>query len=134
MESIKWKRRDDDLTITVRLKTERLSLAGYKYAGEEQYPILLVGEKGVIDEQGGSRSTFHVDASVKALSKSGFHMDSFEMEVAGELVHAHADGEDLEALYREEVTIPCESIIYGVSVRSVFFSVTSRSFRVLFHV
>ena len=50
MESIKWKRRDDDLTITVRLKTERLSLAGYKYVGEEQYPILLVGEKGVIDE------------------------------------------------------------------------------------
>ena len=118
----------------MRLKTERLSLAGYKYVGEEQYPILLVGEKGVIDEQGGSRSTFHVDASVKALSKSGFHTDSFEMEVAGELVHAHADGEDLETLCREEVTSPCESIIYGVSVRSVFFSVTSRSFRVLFHV
>ena len=56
------------------------------------------------------------------------------MEVAGELVHAHADGEDLEALYREEVTIPCESIIYGVSVGSVFFSVTNRSIRVSFRV
>ena len=134
MESIKWKRRGDDLTITVRLKTERLSLAGYKYVGEEQYPILLVGEKGVIDEKGGSRSTFHVDASVKALNKSGFHMDSFEMEVAGELVHAHADGEDLETLYREEVTIPCDSIIYGVSVGSVLFSVTNRIFRVSFRV
>ena len=75
-----------------------------------------------------------MDASVKALNKSGFHMDSFEMEVAGELVHAHADGEDLETLYREEVTIPCDSIIYGVSVGSVLFSVTNRIFRVSFRV
>lgn len=116
MEAIKWKRRSDDLTITVRLKTERLSLAGYKYAGDEQYPILLVGEKGGIDGKGGSRNTFHMNVSVKAASKSGFHMDSFEMEVASELAHTKADGVDLEMLYCEQVTIPCDSIIYGVSV------------------
>lgn len=133
MEYIKWKRRSDDLTITVRLKTERLSLAGYTYMGEEKYPILLVSEKSGIDKKGGSKNTFHVDVSVKASDKSGFQMNSFEVEVANEFVHAHEDGEDVETLYHEEVSIPCDSIIYGVSVRDFVFCITRRIFRVSFH-
>lgn len=61
-------------------------------------------------------------------------MDSFEMEVASEFVHAHEDGEDVEVIYHAEVTLPCDSIIYGVSVRYLMFWITRRIFRASFHV
>lgn len=42
MPLLKWKRKNDDVSITLRLDTEALTIAGYKYEKDERYPILLV--------------------------------------------------------------------------------------------